>query len=174
MIIGIFGGLGYGKTLLAVYLAYKLHTKLKFQVFSNIKLNFPFKPINIEDFLEEKLKKGIVILDEAYAWLEARASTRKLNRIISYIIFQSRKRDLHFVFTSQLSSSVDKRLRELCDYMIIALEPNESEFRYFITDNIHYKFFKLPKSIAKKYFNLYDTREIVIPFDLMDFANENE
>jgi len=172
MLISIFGNMGYGKTLLAVYLCYKAYTKFNYPIFSNIKLNFPYKPISIDNILNAKLKKGIVLLDEAYAYVESRASSRKINRIFSYILFQSRKRQLHFILTAQLYSTIDKRFRELSDLVIIALEPDNYSFNYFITDNQRFKFFKFPKSEAEKYYKLYDTREIVIPLDFFELNNE--
>jgi hypothetical protein len=170
MLINIFGNMGYGKTLLAVYLCYKFHT-LGYPIFSNIKLHFPYKPISIDNILNAKLKKGIVLLDEAYAYLEARTSMRKINRILSYILFQSRKRELHFILTEQLYSTLDKRFRDLSDILVIALEPDKEYFNYFITDNQRYKFFKFPKKEAEKYYKLYDTREIVIPLDFFELES---
>jgi hypothetical protein len=168
MLISIFGHMGYGKTLLAVYLCYKAFSKFNYPIFSNIKLNFPYKPITIDNILSAKIKKGIVLLDEAYAYIESRASMRKINRIFSYILFQSRKRQLHFILTSQLYSTIDKRFRDLSDLLIIALEPDANYFNYFITDNQRYKIFKFPKKEAEKYYQLYDTREIVIPLDFFE------
>lgn len=160
MLISIIGSIGSGKTLLCVILA----SKSSKRVFSNFQIDIKnYNELEVIDLLNLE-NDIIVIIDEAYTWLESRTSLSTLNRYLSYIIFQSRKRNLDVFTTSQMFSSVDIRFREQSN---IIIECNR------IDDNFHYTFkdvgkriistFVLPLKNAKKYFKLYDTNEIVEP-----------
>lgn len=158
MLISIIGAIGSGKTLLCVILAYFS----KKDVFSNFQIDIKrYNELEIIDLLD--LKNGImVIIDEAYTWLESRTSLSTLNRYLSYIIFQSRKRTIDIITTSQMFSSVDIRFREQSNIIVQCKR---------IDDDFHYTFnyigskqistFILPFKKAKKFFSIYDTLEIV-------------
>lgn len=160
MLISIKGPIGYGKTLLAVILAYYSEK----EVWSNFQIDIPrYHDLEIIDLMD--LQNGIiVIIDEAYTWLESRTSLSTLNRYLSYIIFQSRKRTIDIIITSQMFSSVDIRFREQSN-IIIDCKRVDDDFYYTFKDigkNI-ISTFLLPFNKAKKFFSLYDTLEIVEP-----------
>lgn len=66
------------------------------------------------------LSNALVVMDEAYLWLDSRRSASKSNIDVSYIVLQSRKRGFDIVHISQISSSVDLRLRQLSQMMVYA------------------------------------------------------
>ena len=113
----ILGGLGSGKTLFMTILA-KMIAK---PIFSNYALKFSdiaVKPLEIEKLFHSEYQNCCVLMDEAYIYLESRISGSEMNRCLSYVLFQSRKRGVILILTAQLSSSVDVRFRELVDIVI--------------------------------------------------------
>lgn len=171
MLIGIIGQLGSGKTLLSTILGYKIaENPLYDGVYANYHIKHPkvkvITPIDMIDINPQGNKRALIILDEVYAWLDSRVSSSVLNRFLSWIILQSRKRNMDIIFTSQLSSLPDLRLKELSDIVIIA-ENVEKGFKYQIIWQkglrILSKKLFLPYEYALKYFDKFDTREIVEP-----------
>ena len=159
MLINICGGLGTGKTLLGVIMLQNAKCK-GFNIFSNIKVKGA-EFISLEDFLKLDFpQNSVILLDEAYILAESRLSHSDSNLIISHLVFQSRKRGLYIITTSQLRRSVDVRLRDLADILIYA-QRKDHNFNYLVFYNNEIKSFILPYNIAKHYFQLYDTREIV-------------
>jgi len=160
MKFSIIGNIGSGKTLLLVIIG--KHSKKK--IFSNFQLDLKlYNELEVIDLLN--LENDIIVfIDEAYTWLESRTSMSTLNRYLSYIIFQSRKRNIDIFTTSQMFSSVDIRLREQSD-IIIECKRVDDNFQYTFRNSNHKKIstFILPFSKAKKYFPIYNTYEIVEP-----------
>ena len=160
MKIAVIGNIGSGKTLLLAIIG--KHSKRR--IFSNFQLDLPlYNELEIIDLLD--LENNIIVfIDEAYTWLESRTSMSTLNRYLSYIIFQSRKRNIDIYTTSQMFSSIDIRLREQSD-IIIECRIIDDGFQYTFRDSYNRKIstFILPYSKAKKYFSIYDTYEIVEP-----------
>ena len=190
MIIGIVGNVGSGKTLLATLAAITDCEEGK-NIFANYKINFESskgnKPEKVDigklvTWLNNgkyhfQLHEALLILDEAYAGLDSRVSSSPFSRYISYFLFQSRKLGYDIVFTCQLSSSVDKRLKNLCDLWIVA----EQQAQYIDEENtqvqeyFHYEMVKEGKWLgeftisleeAKAIFPFYATQEIVKPSTL--------
>lgn len=133
-------------------------------VYANYFLDIPnYKPLEVMDFLE--LKDNIdVIIDEGYTWLESRTSGFFLNRYLSYIVLQSRKRTIDIIVTAQIYSSVDVRFRNQTDVLVKCERVGDDFYYDFMRiDNYSTSKFILPYQEAKKYFNLYDTYQIVEP-----------
>jgi hypothetical protein len=130
-------------------------------------------------------KKGLVLyIDEAYDWFESRLSNRSSNLYLSYKInYQWRKRLLDVYLTFQDLSSIDKRFKMRFDIIIECAyrEPfskDPFEYHYFKVKQKGNKFnrkfiysVKYPYSYMEKYFDLYDTNQIIEPsnFALMEF-----
>lgn len=160
MLVSIVGPRGSGKTTFLTLIA----TKSKREIFSNYKIKVKkYRPLQVIDLLN--LKDNInVFIDEGYTWLESRTSTSVLNRYLTYIVLQSRKRTIDIYITAQMFSSVDVRFREQSDVIIKAKK---------VGNNFHYTFYEvgksrisrfiLPEYNAKKIFGLFDTYEIVEP-----------
>lgn len=164
-LVMVIGEMGTGKTLFLVRLAAK-HQKVP--IYSNFHIKLPnVKLIDPEDLLMLKYEKCAVFMDEAYAWMESRISHSKINRFMSYILFQSRKRGIDIFLTAQLLSSIDVRFRNLAS-AVISAERLPDGFRYTVYRDIEgmpIGSFFLNEKTASKYYSLYDTTEIVEPFN---------
>lgn len=160
MLISLDGNIGSGKTLLLVIIA----TTSKRKIFSNFQLDLPLynelEVINLVN-LENNIN---VFIDEAYTWLESRTSYKAINRYLSYIIFQSRKRNIDVYITSQMFSTVDIRFREQSNILIHCKRIDDNFHYYFnIVGSEKMNHFILPLKEGKEYFKLYDTMEIIQP-----------
>jgi len=159
LLINICGGLGTGKTLLGVIMLQSAKQK-GYHIFSNIKVKNA-QLVTLEDFLNMDFpEKSVILMDEVYILAESRLSHSDTNLIISHLIFQSRKKGLHIITTSQLRRAVDVRLRDLADILIYASRDKEG-FKYLVFADNEIRTFVLPYTIARKYFSLYNTKEIV-------------
>ncbi len=165
-LIGIFGRLGSGKTLFASILSTDYYAK-GYKIYANYKLQNAL-PLTFNYFLEFNKNynpdnKYLFILDEVYAFgLESRASASKLNRLSSYIVLQSRKMNIDIIYTTQLLNAVDLRLKDLTD-IVIRASKTESYYKFIILSADTYRTVILPMEKAKKYYGLYNTREIINP-----------
>lgn len=157
----IHGKLGSGKTLLATLLCFLLEK----DVFANYTIKIPnikFKKFGIGLIFDNLLSNITLILDEAYVYLESRFSMSKTNKLMSYLMFQSRKRNLDIILTAQLQSTIELRYREMIDITIECVKSIENQmFIYkWETDN-RIGFFSIPFEKAIEIYNYYDTNEIV-------------
>lgn len=161
MLILVIGARGSGKTLFTTFIA----CKSKREIYANYRIFLKnYKPLEIIDLLE--LPNDIdVIIDEGYTWLESRVSGSHLNRYLSYIVFQIRKRLIDVYVTAQMFSSIDVRFREQAD-IIVKCERVGDDFVYDIlwVDTFQTRKFMLSYEDAKKYFDKYDTFEIIEPY----------
>lgn len=119
----ISGDIGSGKSLLCCYFAMVGHSMDK-TIYSNLHFKFPYQKLLLEELVDLKtgeiildLQDAVVIIDEAYLWLESRLSTSKRNRIISYFLLQSRKRNLDVFLVAHSPHQLDKRARQNCDIL---------------------------------------------------------
>lgn len=107
----------------------------------------------------------LVVIDEAYLWLDSRRSTTKSNVDVSYVVLQSRKRGFDILYIAQVRSSVDLRLRELSEIWVYC-EKRPDGFHYtVIWRGINAKLTSefLSNKAAAKVFPYFDTFEIVAP-----------
>jgi hypothetical protein len=158
MLVLIEGTYGSGKTLLAT----KAALSSDVPVLSNFKLNVPlYEPLDLSELADIK-RKCLVILDEAYVYLESRTSGRDVNRYMSYMLFQSRKRGIDFILTEQLNTTIDVRYRDMTDLTIRAKRHGD-DFTYSIyhPGEVYGGTWVLTKKLAEKLFPLYDTTETV-------------
>jgi len=134
--------------------------------------NYPIYVDNYRELTMDELLNpsgpGVVILDEAYLYIESRTSGKGSNRIWSRILFQSRKDDRDIWIIAQLLSSVDVRFREMAEYIILCERlPGNTRlpltgFRYTIAritnkgikKNVKYK----ALHEVEPFFHLYDTK----------------
>lgn len=117
MMILLVGRQGSGKTLLMVKMAYDYWKEGK-TIYSNVKLNFPFKQIDYNDIVNCKLKNAVVLLDEVHQLLPSRNSMSKINRtIVDGFLSMIRKQNLIVIGTTQLEMKVDVRFREEKDFI---------------------------------------------------------
>lgn len=116
-IIGFFGKMGCGKTMLMTGFGL-YHANKGTKIYSNYHLkNIDYTPItNIDDL--QKMHDGVALLDELWIWLNARRSSRKLNIELSKIVFLNRKRGMTLYFTAQLYRQIDILIKEVTDLVI--------------------------------------------------------
>lgn len=155
----IMGGLGSGKTLLATLIAKNTRDR---PVLSNYKLNLPnYQPLT-PSMIPAQESSCLMLIDECYTWLESRTSGKDLNRYLSYVLFQSRKRRIDLVMTLQLLGSMDVRFRELADYYVVAERiPEGHIYWWYDRGRRTSTTFFLPIESAEKLYGLYDTLEII-------------
>jgi len=168
----ITGGVGSGKTLLATIVC----ARAGCEVHANYDLKLPnAHPLDLERLLRGGYDGCIVVLDEAYAYLESRLSGRPLNRALSYILFQSRKMGLHIIMTAQMLMSVDVRFRTLLDVWVHCIQSRAGfEYYFYQTSSGRGRRLVLPWRAAERFFELYDTFEVVelSPGEILKRADE--
>jgi len=88
-------------------------------VYSNNHLNFPYKQFDPKFFLEHvednELEDCILLLDEAYIYLDARSTSTKMNKLFTYFVAQTRKRGVDLYVCTHHVDVLDKRLRRAID-----------------------------------------------------------
>lgn len=158
----IFGDIGTGKTLLAAIMA--IHDTRK--VLANFEIKIDRWSMLEPQMLNDIHEPTLVIIDEAYSWLESRMSGNSINRYLSYCLFQSRKRQVDFVLTAQLLSTLDLRFKNMADVYIVA-ERNRKGFVYTVMypGRRGRKVLTMSLDTAAKYWDKYDTMELVNPID---------
>jgi hypothetical protein len=159
----LFGDVGSGKTLLAVILALFDDRP----VYANFWIDSP-RYIALEPEMLATLgdEPCLVIIDEAYVWLESRTSTREVNRYMSYILFQSRKRQITFILTAQLLSSLDVRFRSMTSVYVYC-QRTKMGFNYtmIFPGHKHRKRYRMAYIGASRFFEKYKTMAPVDAFD---------
>lgn len=165
MIIGIFGRLGTGKTLLATILAYKYYCR-GWKIYANYRLPFA-RPIQSVGALE-RLKNAVLVFDEFYLDLEARRSMSLKNLFILKCFMCARKKNVHLIYTAQYPRSVDRRLRCITDLFMFPQHVEKNGRATLLVEVV------LPRGSAYTvkisnvhlFYQLYDTNEIVEPLPM--------
>jgi hypothetical protein len=179
MIHLITGRQGSGKTLFLVKIGYDAY-KRGLTVYSNVKLNFPFKQLDYNDIIECNLENGVVLLDEGHQLLSARASMSRVNReICDSFLSMVRKKGLELYATTQTARKIDVRFREETDYLYVCSRfafINGTWKEVFHNQNLPSRIpvmIKLETQeqysgnwinvsfLANKYYRMFDTRQII-------------
>jgi hypothetical protein len=178
MLIVVLGNRGSGKTLWMTLQA----LKSKREVWSNYRIDIErYNELNVVDLIDELPDNVEVLIDEAYTWLESRTAGRGLNRYLTYLAFQIRKSKRNFIVSAQQRGTIDVRFRKEWDYMVYCFRKKnqnkkrkEWDFAIRILDKYSLKIIQkvLPYEKAKKYFNYYDTYEVVEPYDKQNLRLE--
>lgn len=114
--------MGSGKTTLAVALADYYHETRDLQILSNMTLkSIDYTPFTLE-YLAEQMKEEessledcVLLLDETYQIADSRNSASKFNRLFSYFVVQTRKRNVELICCTHSFRSLDLRLRSATD-----------------------------------------------------------
>lgn len=175
MLVSLLGDIRVGKSLFAAILAKNSNRN---NIYANFKLEIPnYHYLEPADLY--KLPNNCeVFIDEAYAWLEARTSGRDLNKAASYILFQSGKRSINIYLTAQLLSTVDIRFRHMSNVIVEVYKHEEEElFEYNFYEKVRgilifRNTWYLPFYEAEKYYDIYDTLEIVEPYEMKNLENK--
>lgn len=109
----IIGGRGHGKSAYATYHAVYDYEKRGKKIYSNYWIDLPYTPLNMNNLHD--ISNASVFVDEAYILANARLSQSKQNRLVNYLVFQSRKVDVDLYFIAQLSRTIDVLIRDSAD-----------------------------------------------------------
>lgn len=114
----ITGYKGAGKTAYCTQLCWEGHLRGR-AIFSNYKLEFPFKPLDLKAMLDNPdwVKNGIIAIDEAQTFVDCRLAGSKKNRLFSYLMLQGRKRKIDIILTTQQLCNVDIRIRRNLEHL---------------------------------------------------------
>lgn len=166
MLIGIFGTMGSGKTLIMSILSNWLSLQTGCELYANYELKDSRPVKSLKDLWS--IERGVVTLDEFWVSMDSRQSEYNVN--LSRWVNQTRKKNLLVLYTTQAMSQVDKRVRN-ANHLLIFCEhfskSRPSYFRYtFITGDTGriLKSFKITDSSASNFFYFYDTFALVFPF----------
>lgn len=196
MIVGFIGSKGSGKTLTMMKYAYKKQRK-GYKIYSNMSgLSFPHELVTIEDIKaytssSKQFHKCIFLIDEIHVWIDSRSAGKGRNRIFSYFVTQTRKKNVDLYYTTQFPRQTDIRIRMNTDMCVknkskslvyktptskpivkVNFMPEGTEYAvhtWIFNEIIEFdtdtdKILK-KKYYANDYFDLYDTREVIRPLD---------
>ncbi len=176
MIVGIIGKRGCGKTITMAKTVVDMLDKGK-TIYTNFHINKKgikkkyHNKINLLDsaffknYKDFKLYNCALFLDEIYVYIDSRTSSSKRNRLWSYFINQTRKRDVDLYFTTQFFRQVELRLRENTEYFIFPQIIKQANSILIYNKIYSYgdslKRIGNERFIGNDYFNVYDTDEII-------------
>jgi hypothetical protein len=178
MIVGIEGGLGSGKTLLMTRYLVK-DARNGHKIYTNYALkDVDHEQVDLSKILDMHknsfdLHDCSIGIDEITVFADCRKSGSKLNRVISYFILQSRKRNVNIYFTTQNLGMVDLRLVNYMDIQVICEKVYDQD-NVQVNGLSKYRIFDLrdPRKVSLKrmilditpYYRFYDTKEVILPF----------
>lgn len=115
--------------------------RAKQTVYANYHLRFPYTPLNMDVLIEnmKDLHDASIAIDEAQIYFDCRCSATKRNRQFSYLMLQSRKRNVDINLTSQQKANVDIRIRRNLDYLyecVPMVERSPGKYRVATIDEI--------------------------------------
>ena len=125
MIKYYYGDMGSGKTLSMIIDAEIIRRKIesmnkKFLCFTDI--DYKYKTNELWEILDKKYENKkdykLLLFDEIDKFTDSRRAMTDINRFISYIISLSRKTNMDCILSTQIFSSLDKRLRIFSQYII--------------------------------------------------------
>jgi len=167
--------MGKGKTLSCVKEAFGYYLQ-GYRILSNMKLRFPYTPINnkyITEFAKNKTEiyNSVIIIDELHTFMDSRRSVSKKNLLGSYFVTQTRKQRVKLLGTTQHRGQIDLRIRQNTE-IFIDCEKKELPAIYkgnkliLITNHINTRdHYEKKVFIGNPYFDLYDTEETIFELD---------
>jgi hypothetical protein len=155
MFVGFTGGLGSGKTYSMTFYGRYMAETLKLPVYANYETSFATKITSWEQLTS--ITNGIILLDELHITFDSRLWSNTAKR--THFLLQTRKKNLMCMFTTQHISQVDKRIRNICDYVILC-EKKGSLFRNtvvnFLKDEIGRNITLKNSKIVQNWYNTYE------------------
>lgn len=164
---GVVGKMGAGKTLWMTYSLAILKAERKMKILANYNLHFPYEPIDMNALLDpnSQISNCAIGLDEFWVWADSRASSSNVNKMVSYFLLQSRKRDVEIFATAQSYDQLDKRFRKNADYIVYCKKhPVKKDYMlYTIIPRDNPDNARQYQLYMKPVFSLYDTKQIIDP-----------
>lgn len=172
MLVGIFGNLGSAKTLTLTMLSWLYKHRKKAFVASNYNNECADLVLSAEELLMQisELGKGYdqkaLFLDELGRILTATDWYTDINTILGKIFTESRKRGFDIIYTSQSAMMVDRNVRRITDIVLLP-SYNEKSTKVVVETYEMKGLFWIPQDDLKftgsKYFDLFDTNEVIEP-----------
>ena len=165
-IIGVVGKRGEGKSITMRAFA-EGYSSLGYTIYTNFTMfDIEFTYVNFERVAEfpEWLHDGVIFLDEAHVGLDAYEVFNKRVQNITKFITQLRKRRLILFFSTQVFTTVAKRLRLQTDYILECQNPKDGTIlirTYDPHDPVDNGFLGEFSIYIKPFFRKYDTNEII-------------
>lgn len=119
MVVAIITGLkGDGKSTLSTMFAYNAY-KAGRPVYSNYGLAFEYTELYLNKVKDEieQLQDAMLVVDEAYLYVDSRNPMSKGNKAISYLVLQTRKKGVDLILNLLQKGLGDLRIRENSDYV---------------------------------------------------------
>lgn len=176
-IICVLGDRGAGKTAFAIYLIENALNEGK-NVYTNIETTFKSDRLHSIDF--EAIKKnpecienGYLIMDEMQVGSDSYEFLSRNNRELSTFATQIRKRKITWIYITQRFNRIDKRLRDLTDYIyqikgIYAINQTQNIYKcsqvkiFDIVDSGGFQLIKQFYYYGSKYFQYYNTNQLIL------------
>ena len=160
-----------------------------YRIFANYNLNFEHELLTKQtllDYVKNKtqFEKTIILIDEIYLIVDSRNFASNTNKIFSWFILQTAKRDVHLLSTAQVLNSCEKRFRENLNFMVFCdrfihtpqgYKEVNSQIRMIKTNNLYIRnnfLIKKPNYLSNDFtnktffikalpiFKLYDTKQL--------------
>jgi len=166
MLIGIQGKMGAGKTWFQTILAQYLHEKHGVPLLAT----YDFKKTDYARLTDAKqlfsFESGVIAWDEIWISLDARLWTD--NVFVTRFINQTRKKKIILLYTTQHIRQVEMRVRNGTDVLIHC--EKKGSFHQFTFVDWQYQTIGrrliVPKRDMTRYFDLYDTYEVLEPITM--------
>jgi len=174
IVIGFIGKMGSGKTLNMTKWALMLKENTGLEVWANYHIkgcHYWNKIKKIQDQVNI-----IVVVDEIHVLFDSRDWDTKERYAFTQWFTQIRHRGIVFIYATQRTDTLEKRIRNHTDYMIWCSKQStlnaKKEKQYIFTEKIYdtqmsldqaiyCKTLKTPEKNAKWLYNVYDTTEII-------------
>lgn len=184
---GIYGLKGSGKNIISVLIC-KYFVPKDVPIYTNFELRLPnahlIEPEDLFDVFTIKNENDFserreLITDEAYGWLESRGSGfNELNKYLSWMISQSRKRGLNWKCIAQLRAMLDLRWRGQEDRIIYCHKRNldslgnsEEDFNYSFIEGGNINNYTIDYDNAKQFFPMYNTNQVILPQEFKEISD---
>lgn len=149
--------------------------KKKRNIMTNLVLNqIRYSDIDVNTLLDgtSDIQNVVLGIDELTVYADCRMSLRKANLFFSYLILQSRKRDMDVYYTTQNLDMIDKRVVEHTFITVLAeklFNKKGEEFKNYRMFTIFDKRNSFKPHIVSKimdirpFYKYYDTNQIIKP-----------
>ena len=166
MITVFVGRRGKGKTLLMTRRLYRRYL-MGYKIYTNYKVNFPHEKLDANRLMNmgADLQDCAIGIDEIHVLIDSRNSMSDRNKLISYFILQTRKRNVVLFGTTQHERQIETRLRQNVDYWVFCQRIGKTaKFVYRVVDGLTWRLVKKCVYDGTRFFSLYDTRETITDF----------
>jgi hypothetical protein len=185
--IGVFlGEQNSGKTLSMSYYGHEYH-KRGFEIYANYDLSYPHTKLTkevIETYTKNKqhFNKCVFMIDELYLFLDSRNFSRGINKVLSYFLLQTSKRNVHLFGTAQYLNTIEKRFRENAGFQCFCMRvlkykdgttvEVKDRLRFIDSDNLYIKQNFVTKTMQQGIIPVYQVKTFLLKakpvFDMFD------